>query len=308
MSSRREVLIRILALLQRKTLLKTKNRTLKCKCLKRHYSTVQSMRNVGVDGGRGFCPLFSSPPRGIWQLNSPHPRPLPFKAKKLLMPGGQPGGRLGAAGIDWCIIYATFAAALSLQISLIVRFDSNVKKEIFRCQFSMQKFKLKYTAKRKPEKNSGLYGISLRSCPLPLSVFFFLSSQRSKEAKKVAPDLRLVRDSNPWPLRYQCSAIPIDHSRKEAAASFLKHLEDPASCWRAWKKVEKEGKKVCVDFKIRIFVVFTGNYWRGSWSTGDVSITRKLIKVRNAVWWKFVDFSLTTTLIWVSFPFSSLCG
>ena len=91
MSSRREVLIRILALLQRKTLLKTKNRTLKCKCLKRHYSTVQSMRNVGVDGGRGFFPLFSSPPRGIWQLNSPHPRPLPFKAKKLLMPGGQPG-------------------------------------------------------------------------------------------------------------------------------------------------------------------------------------------------------------------------
>ena len=26
-----------------------------------------------VDGGRGICPLFSSPPRGIWQLKSPHP-------------------------------------------------------------------------------------------------------------------------------------------------------------------------------------------------------------------------------------------
>ena len=64
MSSRREVLIRILALLQRKTLLNTKNRTLKC--LKRHYSTVQSMKNVAVlteDGA--FGPLFSSPPRGI---------------------------------------------------------------------------------------------------------------------------------------------------------------------------------------------------------------------------------------------------
>ena len=131
-----------------------------------------------------LCPLFSSPPRGIWQLNSSHPRPLPFKAKKLLMPGGQPGGRLGAAGIDWCIIYATFAAALSLQISLIVRFDSNVKKEIFRCQFSMQKFKLKYTAKRKPEKNSGLYGISLRSCPLPLSVFFPSLAKEAKKQKK----------------------------------------------------------------------------------------------------------------------------
>ena len=27
-----------------------------------------------VDGGRGICPLFSSPPRGIWQLKSPNPR------------------------------------------------------------------------------------------------------------------------------------------------------------------------------------------------------------------------------------------
>ena len=27
-----------------------------------------------VDGGRGICPVFSSPPRGICQLKSPHPR------------------------------------------------------------------------------------------------------------------------------------------------------------------------------------------------------------------------------------------
>ena len=46
MSSRREVLIRILALLQRKTLIETKNRTLKC--LKWHYSTVRSMENVAA--------------------------------------------------------------------------------------------------------------------------------------------------------------------------------------------------------------------------------------------------------------------
>ena len=26
------------------------------------------------DGGRGICPLFSSPARLIWQLKSPHPR------------------------------------------------------------------------------------------------------------------------------------------------------------------------------------------------------------------------------------------
>ena len=55
MSSGREVFIRILALLQRKTLLETKNRTLKC--LKRHYSIVQSMKNVAAlteDGGFAF--------------------------------------------------------------------------------------------------------------------------------------------------------------------------------------------------------------------------------------------------------------
>ena len=52
MSSRREVFIRILALLQRKTLLETKNGTLKC--LKRR---VQSMKNVAAlteDGGFAF--------------------------------------------------------------------------------------------------------------------------------------------------------------------------------------------------------------------------------------------------------------
>ena len=56
-----------------------------------------------VYGGRGICPLFSSPPRGIWQLKSPHPREFAIQGKKMLMPGGQPGGALGAAGIDWCI-------------------------------------------------------------------------------------------------------------------------------------------------------------------------------------------------------------
>ena len=46
MSSRREVFITILALSQRKTLIETKNHTLKC--LKWHYSTVHSMKNVAV--------------------------------------------------------------------------------------------------------------------------------------------------------------------------------------------------------------------------------------------------------------------
>ena len=65
---------------------------------------MRSMKNVAVfteDGG--ICPLFSSPPRGIWQLKSPHPQEFAIQVKKMLMPGGQPGGALGAAVIDWCI-------------------------------------------------------------------------------------------------------------------------------------------------------------------------------------------------------------
>ena len=53
-----------------------------------------------IYGGRGICPLFSSPPRGFDSSRVPTPENLPSKAKKMLMPGGQPGGALGAAGID----------------------------------------------------------------------------------------------------------------------------------------------------------------------------------------------------------------
>ena len=101
--SRREVLIRILALLQRKTLIKTKNCTLKH--LKWHYSTVQSMKNVAVLTEDGAFALFFPPhPRGFDSSRVPTPRNLPSKAKKMLMPRDQPGGGgLGAAGIDRCI-------------------------------------------------------------------------------------------------------------------------------------------------------------------------------------------------------------
>ena len=102
MSSRREVLIRILALLQRKTLIETKNRTLKC--LKWNYSTVRSMKNVAVLTEDGAFALFFRPhPGGFDSSRVPTPGNLPSKAKKMLMPGDQPGGwgeRLGAAGID----------------------------------------------------------------------------------------------------------------------------------------------------------------------------------------------------------------
>ena len=107
MSSWREVLIRILAVLQRKTLIETKNRTLKC--LKWHYLTVWSIKNVAVLTEDGAFALFFRPHLGGFDSSRvPTPGNLPSKAKKMLMPGGQPGGGgvwgLGAGGIDWCII------------------------------------------------------------------------------------------------------------------------------------------------------------------------------------------------------------
>ena len=103
MSLRREVLIRILALLQMKTSTETKNRTLKC--LKWHLSTVRSMKNVAVLTEDGEFALFSRPhPGGFDSSRVPHTRDFAIKGKKkVLMPGGQPGGGergLGAARTD----------------------------------------------------------------------------------------------------------------------------------------------------------------------------------------------------------------
>ena len=98
MSSRREVLIRILALLQRKTLIETKNRTLKC--LKWHYSTVRSIKNVAVLTEDGALTVFFRPHFGGFDSSRvPTPGNLPSKAKKMQMPGVSPGG-LGAGEID----------------------------------------------------------------------------------------------------------------------------------------------------------------------------------------------------------------
>ena len=100
MSSRREVFIRILALLQRKTLTETKNRTLKC--LKRHYSTLRSMKNVAVLTKDGAFALFFRPhPGGFDSSSVPTTGNFPSKAKKMLMPGGKPGRGGGRAGCSW---------------------------------------------------------------------------------------------------------------------------------------------------------------------------------------------------------------
>ena len=69
-----------------------------------HSSTVRSMKNVAVLTVDGAFALFFRPhPGGFDSSRFPTPGNLPSKAKKkkMLMPGGQPGGgELGAAGID----------------------------------------------------------------------------------------------------------------------------------------------------------------------------------------------------------------
>ena len=121
MSSRREVLIRTLALLQRKTLIETKNRTLKC--LKRHYSTVRSIKNVAVLTEDGAFALFFRPhPGGIDSSRVPTPRNLPPKAKKMLTLEGQPrGGGGGEHSWNWLMHYVghvTMAFFLLFRLNL----------------------------------------------------------------------------------------------------------------------------------------------------------------------------------------------
>ena len=101
--------IRILALIHRKPLIETKNCTLKC--LKRHYSTVRSMKNVAVLTEDGAFALFFRPhPRGFDSSRVPTPRNLLDQGKKIANTRGQ--GVLGKAGID-CITMGYLNPALN---------------------------------------------------------------------------------------------------------------------------------------------------------------------------------------------------
>ena len=60
-----------------------------------------------VDGGRGICPLFSSPPRGIWQLKSPHLREFAIQGKKNANAMGS--ARRGRGGGGWAQVELTDA-------------------------------------------------------------------------------------------------------------------------------------------------------------------------------------------------------
>ena len=64
-----------------------------------------------VDGGRGICPLFSSPPQGIWQLKTPHPREFAIQGKKNA--NARRGGGGGGGGGVWAQVELTDALLLS---------------------------------------------------------------------------------------------------------------------------------------------------------------------------------------------------
>ena len=112
MSSWGEVLIRI-ALFQRKTLIETKNRTLNC--LKWHYSTVRSIKNVVVLTKDGAFALLS-PLWGIWQLKSPHPREFAIQ-------GGAGGGGAGRRW-NWLMHKCCSTFKSSLEFAASHRFPS----------------------------------------------------------------------------------------------------------------------------------------------------------------------------------------
>ena len=67
--------------------------------------SVRSIKNVALLTEDGAFALFFLPhPGGFASSRVPTPGNLQSKAKKMLIPGGQPGGGgLGAGGIDWCI-------------------------------------------------------------------------------------------------------------------------------------------------------------------------------------------------------------
>ena len=53
-----------------------------------------------IDGGRGICPPFSSPPRVIWQLKSPHPQEFAIQGKKNANARGSAGEGGGSAQLE----------------------------------------------------------------------------------------------------------------------------------------------------------------------------------------------------------------
>ena len=73
------------------------------------------MKNVAVlteEGG--ICPLFSSPPRRIWQLKSPHPREFAIQGKTKANARGSARWWGGGGGEGWAQEELTDALKLKL--------------------------------------------------------------------------------------------------------------------------------------------------------------------------------------------------
>ena len=71
-----------IAPLQTQTLIETKISHIKMLKLSLLDDCAINEKCYSVDGGRGICPLFSSPARGIWQLKSPRPWEFAIQGKK----------------------------------------------------------------------------------------------------------------------------------------------------------------------------------------------------------------------------------
>ena len=87
---------------------------------------MRSMKNVAVFTEDGAFALFFRPhPGGFDSSRVPTPRNLPSKAKKVPVPGGQPRGALGTAGIDGCIkskLCKLYRHVLSHQVGFLCLF------------------------------------------------------------------------------------------------------------------------------------------------------------------------------------------
>ena len=85
----------------------------------------------------GHLPSFFVPtPGDLTAQESPPPGICHPRRKKMLMPGGQPGGGLGAAGIDWWIAIGTYTITSVFLPAMILYFTDagRIKQRILCCR------------------------------------------------------------------------------------------------------------------------------------------------------------------------------
>ena len=125
MSSRSEVLIRILALLQRKTFIETKNCTLKFLKMALFDCAINE-KSLQCWRRTGHLPSFFAPTPGDSTAQESRP-PAPgirHPRQKNANPRGSAGGggELGAGGVDWCITFFQMSIKTWKQTSKTWRF------------------------------------------------------------------------------------------------------------------------------------------------------------------------------------------